>query len=304
MTKYLAVSARLACIMALAASKVAAGAGDLKHPDWHPDGRVLVSEGSCAGDVGLYLIDTGTGTVTLLFDSKYTDGYPRWFHDGRQIAFHQIDGRRHSRIYIADVSPAGEIGNVRAVTEGPFDIEPAPSPDGTRLAYSAEGSRGQDIALLNLANHDTKVWTTKLAENFPTWHPDGGSIFFHAEEDEQTHIYQRLLSTYQLSQLTRGGSPNLTAHVNADATRLVFASERTGDREIYLMDLQSGSQERLTNRAGSDGYPKFSPDASRIAYHSVIEGGTTVVRIQGLGDGKVREFSCDDWSARLSGTEN
>ena len=62
---------------ALLLSAVHADTGDLKHPDWHPDGRLLVSEGSCAENIGLYLIDTSTGDVRLLFDSEYVDGYPR-----------------------------------------------------------------------------------------------------------------------------------------------------------------------------------------------------------------------------------
>ena len=71
----------------LAASISTAETGNLKHPDWHPDGRHLVSEGSCTGNGGLSLVDTDSGTVKLLFDSDYTDGYPRWFSDGKRIAW-------------------------------------------------------------------------------------------------------------------------------------------------------------------------------------------------------------------------
>jgi TolB protein len=269
-----------------------AQSGDLKHPDWHPDGRMLVSEGSCDGDVGLYLIDTDSAEVTLLFDSKNTDGYPRWFADGKRVAFHQISKKRESQIYVGEISNDGLMSDVQAVTDGPFDIEPAPSPDGRQLLYSVRGRRGQDIALQNLAGKGRKVWETDLAENFPSWHPDGQSIFFHATEEEQTHIFQRLLSTYQLNQITRGGTPNLVAHVSPAGGRVVFSSERSGDREIYIRNLDSGNDIRLTRREGRDGYPKFSPDGDRIAYHSKIEGGETVVIVLDLESGQARQFGC------------
>ena len=74
----------------IGAATVNAQSSDLKHPDWHPDGRLLISEGSCRDGIGLYLIDTKTGDVSLLFDSEYSDGYPRWFSNGERITLHSI----------------------------------------------------------------------------------------------------------------------------------------------------------------------------------------------------------------------
>lgn len=278
----------------LTISTAIAESGNLKHPDWHPNGRHLISEGSCTGNVGLYLLDTQDNSVRLLLDGDYTEGYPRWFADGKRIAFHQFDGRRNSTIHLASVTLDGEISDISAVTEGPYDIEPAPSPDGEQLVYSAKGEYGQDIAWLEFARGRPKIWASKYAENFPSWHPDGVSIIFQATIDEKTHIYRRLLSTYEISKLTETGSPNTTGHVSADAKRLVFSSERDDDREIYIRNLGGGQDERLTHRPGRDGYPKFSPDGERIAYHSVIEGANTVVRILNLDSKEQTDFSCEN----------
>jgi Tol biopolymer transport system component len=271
---------------------------DLKHPDWHPNGQFLVSEGTCDGGDGLYIVDIVAGTTRLLYDSKNSDGYPRWFLDGKRIAFHQIGVRRESRIYVADVSESGEISGINAVTDGPFDVEPAPSPDGRQIAYSAIGENGQDIALMNLGNNRNKIWESGIPENFPSWHPNGESILFHATEDEQTQIFSRLLSTYQLSEVTNGGSPNLVGHMSPDANQLVFTSERDGDREIYLLNLDSGKGRRLTNRSGRDEYPKFSPDGNRIAYHSKLENEDTVIHIMDLASGDLTRVSCENMSAQ------
>ena len=263
---------------------------NLKHPDWHPDGRQLASEGSCHGNTGLYLIDTVTGELQLLFDSPHVDGYPRWFPDGRRVAFHQIDEDRESRILIADFSR--DDADPLPITGGPFDIEPAPSPDGSLLAYSTSGEGGQDIAILDIASDDVVVWKTATAENFPSWHPDGESLVFHARQAADSHIYLRSRDAAEPRIVDTGPGPNLVANLAADGSRLVFSSERDGDREIYLQRLDDGALERLTNRPGRDGYPKFSPDGTRIAYHAEIDGERTIVTVLDLRSGESKSFAC------------
>ena len=84
--------------------------------------------------------------------------------------------------------------------------------------------------------------------------------------------------------------------MSADAKRLVFSSERDGDTEIYIRILDSGREERITNRSGRDGYPKFSSYGKRIAYHSDFEGADTVIHTLDLDTGEVTRFSCNGLS--------
>ena len=290
----------ITCFGFLAASTAVAKSDDLKHPDWHPDGRYLVSEGSCTGSTDLYLIDTQSGSVTPLYSSEYIDGYPRWFANGKRIAFHQIDLRRKSRIYVATASLDSIVSDVRAVTDGPFDIEPAPSPDGTQLLFSRKDNGRPNISLQQLESGRTKVWETSYAENFPSWHPDGDSIIFHAKKSDGTQIYQRSLVTYKIMAITNTGSPNIVGNISWDGRRMTFSSERDGDREIYIRDLKSGAEERLTERPGRDGYPKFSPSGKQIAYHSELDDKSTVIRIMNIERGDQTEYSCSDVSEEPS----
>jgi Tol biopolymer transport system component len=59
-----------------------------------------------------------------------------------------------------------------------------------------------------------------------------------------------------------------------DGRRVVFASNRTGDFEIYVLTLgSSGVPVRLTSAPGRDAHPMFSPDGTRIAFQSPREPG-------------------------------
>ena len=55
--------------------------------------------------------------------------------------------------------------------------------------------------------------------------------------------------------------------------RIVFASDRDGDWEIYSMDVNGDNLVQLTNHPTADEYPACSPDGSRIAFRS--ERGVT-----------------------------
>jgi Tol biopolymer transport system component len=269
---------------------------ELKHPDWHPSGHLLISEGSCAGGIDLYLIDVAKGAVRRVWDGGMTEGYPRWFPNGDQITFHQIDETRQSRIFIASISSDGNISDAHPISNGPFDIEPSPSPFGTAVAFTQQGEKGQDIAVVDLTgSNGNQTWLTESAENFPSWHPINGSIIFHSRDASGTHMYLRDLESDELEVLTMSGGPDFVGHFDSRGDRLAYSSERDGDREVYLYDFNADTDMRLTNRPGRDGYPKISPDGQSIAYHAVMSENATVIRIMNIESGRIVEFSCDDF---------
>jgi len=57
-----------------------------------------------------------------------------------------------------------------------------------------------------------------------------------------------------------------------DARQIVFASNRTGDVEVYLMNADGSSPLQITRAKGYDGGPFFSPDGTRIVYRSDRRG--------------------------------
>jgi len=63
----------------------------------------------------------------------------------------------------------------------------------------------------------------------------------------------------------------------------VFDSERSSNREIYVMDVDGQNVERLTFDPEWDGYPKWSPDGSEIVFQSNRLGRYEVYMISADG---------------------
>jgi hypothetical protein len=159
---------------------------DLGHPSWSPDGSKIVfqmANGALATppDYDLYVIDVrGTGNaIDLTPHTPHTvETDPAWSPDGTEIAL----GRQTS---------AGDVGNsgchpctastidvvapdgsgLRALTRGPFDTEPAWSPDGSLIAFSGVG-KGPNPYLMTIQTATSPSTPTKVGEGTDvSWQP-------------------------------------------------------------------------------------------------------------------------------------
>jgi CubicO group peptidase (beta-lactamase class C family) len=57
-----------------------------------------------------------------------------------------------------------------------------------------------------------------------------------------------------------------------DGARILFASNRTGDDELFAMNADGSGVAQITRSPGVDGFPSWSPDGQRIAFVSIRSG--------------------------------
>jgi eukaryotic-like serine/threonine-protein kinase len=77
--------------------------------------------------------------------------------------------------------------------------------------------------------------------------------------------------------------------------RLAFASNRDGNREIYVVDLASGNVRRLTNNAAVDYLPDWSPDGSSIAFTSSRTGSYDLWTMNADGSNQQPAVTTSAW---------
>ncbi len=96
---------------------------------------------------------------------------------------------------------------------------------------------------------------------------DAPTIAFYSTIEGQSDIF--------VINADGSGESNLTSNPDGgdfgldwspDGSCIVFTSDRDGDREIYVMNADGSAQTRLTDRAGDDGFPRWSPDGTKILF--------------------------------------
>ena len=171
--------------------------------------------------------------------------------------------------------------NTRLTNTLKNETAPSLSKDGTRLAYTFDGSG------------ITKVWTAQAngsgaakatPESFgsdfsieasPSWAPSGDRLALVSTYDGTADVYDFSLSG-TVAMIVGGRS---TAEVepawSPDGQSVAFATNRDGNTELYLQRL-GGTPQRLTTRDGTDALPAWTADG-RIVYVAV-EGGVARLR--------------------------
>jgi len=77
--------------------------------------------------------------------------------------------------------------------------------------------------------------------------------------------------------------------------RLVFSSNRDGNPEIYLLDLEGGNPVRLTQNNANDWLPDWSPDGTSIVFTSHRTGSYDLWTMRANGSGQTSLVATGSW---------
>lgn len=96
-------------------------------------------------------------------------------------------------------------------------------------------------------------------------------LFISMLEGRYSHLFSVSLSSLSLTRLTADEWDDITPAVSPDGRKIAFASRRNGYWDIYLLDVELGSVDRLTDTPEYDGAPSWSPDGQWIVYETYFE---------------------------------
>jgi TolB protein len=159
------------------------------------------------------------------------------------------------------------------LTSDPWDdITPSLSPDGSQIAYASRRNGYWDLYLLNLANgKETRLTDTMDYEASPSWSPDGQWLVFETYTKDNLDLeLLRVADPQQHQQLTDDLSANHSPAWSPLGRQIAFVSNRTGEDEIWVADLNTVGIERFQNISQDDHaletHPAWSPDGKSIAW--------------------------------------
>ena len=197
------------------------------------------------------------GSVRPLGLSGWRPGGPSWGAGG--FAFVSWAGDVNLWRIAGGEAPA------RWVASTHWDLHPAISPDGTRIAFSSTRSGHYEIWMGgDQANGDARR-LTRFEGPFtgtPRWSPDGDRLVFDSRPEGHADLFEIDPATGAQRRLTDHPADDLWGTWGLSG-ELYFASNRTGEWQIWVRDA-GGAERQLTTAGGSA--PQVGPEG-RCLYH-------------------------------------
>jgi len=91
-----------------------------------------------------------------------------------------------------------------------------------------------------------------------------GKIAFSSRRDGNGEIY--LLTPEGETNITNNPAEDIEADLSPDGKKIVFASDREGTYDIWVVNVDGSGLIRLTEEPAGDFSPRWSPDGERIAF--------------------------------------
>jgi serine/threonine-protein kinase len=278
---------------------------------WSPDGTHLVFRRIEKIQWDIAVVDAATSSVARLTNDIVPDIDPTWAPDGRYIYFSSARGGGLNLWRLPVDSKGSRSGPAEQLTTGAGDdVQPAPSPDGRRLAFAIRGI-DSDIWRLpvsagtgRVSGEPQPVVVTTRVQSRGAWSPDGHSIAFNSDRRGEMNLWVRSLADGSERQLTSGPGGDYQPNWSPDGRTIVFFSARSGDPDIWAARVSDGALSRLTRDPGTDNNPFFSPDGRLIAFLSDRSGRSEVWLMNADGSNQRRIYDGAAGGHFLRWTEN
>ncbi len=282
--------------------QLSTGPGSDYSPAFSPDGLSIAFWRWTPGKVSFVLMPAIGGPERILSESpaRMNPGlvapapYFAWFPDGKSVVSLTPGG-----LAIASI----ETGERRPLTTTAGDVTPAVSPDGKMLAFARAVGRSGSVYILELTEdlrpkgEPRRLTPLTSPAGQPAWTADGRDVVF---------VSGGLLWTVPAS---GSSQPRRVALEDREITSPAIS--RNGERLVYRRSMSNiniwrspltgPESERIPQRliasTRSEGGPQYSPDGSRIAFHSSRSGRTGVWVSDADGSNALELFTPPDGSA-------
>lgn len=247
---------------------------------WSPDGGLIAYAGNRYGGFDVYTVSLADGDTHRLTDHTDYEVYPSWTPDGGKLLYVRLDPRWVDHDVI-EVDP--DDGNPRVVVrdENWFDYGmgskfgfPQSSPDGELILFPSYRSGWINYWVVPRSGGTPRQVAPAAADQTGgLWSPDGRHIAYVENHDGTHELRIASISNGDVRVLVRppdGMGVVSNPAWSPDGTRLSYTAETpTRPRDLYVVDVESGEQTRLTNSMeGKEGTEQRLIRPQKVRYTS------------------------------------
>ncbi len=229
-----------------------------------------------------YVVDLAQGVARLLRESASQASFSP---NGNRLAFRNLDPL-HLGLGLVDLRQAG----LNDLTDHLEDSAPVWSPDGSQIVFASNKHGDRKWRIYAISSSQVRGEGEEWAfGQMPDWSRDGSRIAYHGcdERGDNCGIWVIKPGGFSPARLTTNASDTAPAW-SPDGSQVAFISSRAGNWELYLTDVASGQETRLTDNPAADVAPTWSPDGRQLAFLSHRDGGWAVYILE-VRSGRVQK---------------
>jgi TolB protein len=223
----------------------------------------------------------------LTFGGDNAEAY--WSYDSKYLIFQRTnpkEGLACDQIFIGKVPNAGEPFTYRMVSSGKGRTTCAFFlPDGKHFIYAS---------------------THLGADTCPPL-PDRskmGNRYIWPLYDSYDIFMAEVATGKIVKRLTTAKGYDAEGTLSPDGKKMIYCSDKSGDLELYIMELATGKEKQVTHLTGYDGGAWFSPDGKKIVWRSSRPRTETEIKDYKdlLRQGFVAPTNMEVWTADADGS--
>jgi len=281
--------------------------------DWSPDGKSIAFIRNRAGTdrfSTLCIASLAGGEVRELAASTVEDyATPRWSPDGQWIAVTRfphdtsagtillVDPSSSERRVLGRREPHGLLSGVAWVNGG--DAVVYVELDAITGVSLRRGAGAAAVVLQDVSGGEARVLLRNAHGACDTIDVAGPGRLVFTEDVTRQNLQEVSLQGEEAGRahwLTRGMSMDRQPSWTPDGRSIVFATDRSGNVDLWQLILPAGSLRRITDDEGVDWDPQAGPDGSRVFWSS-NRGGHFEIWSASMDGAGARQVTRDGFDA-------
>jgi Tol biopolymer transport system component len=225
-----------------------------------PDGERIMFTSLRTGNYQIYEVPAAGGPARRIRTNKATEYQADVSPDGKTLAFlSNLDGPE--RLQLMDLASGGVRELVRH-GDDPIFGNPHWSPDGRFITYSSNYRLGHQIYVVEVATgSERRISPVTSGGCEPRFSRDGLKVVYVSRRHlgGESRLVEHELATGQERALVSWPALNYDPVYSPDGSELAFASNITGEYQVYRQRLADGRAWRVTFGPGPARYPDYRP---------------------------------------------
>jgi len=225
-------------------------------PAWTPDGAAVLYTSYRYDNPDLFEISSGGSKARRISAQQGLNTGGKASPDGKKIAL-TLSKDGNSEIYLLDRN--GTILS-RLTNSWGIDTSPEWSPDGGRIAFVSSRAGNPHIYIMNSDGSGQERLTFQGTYNqTPSFSPRASHIAFTArDERNRFDIFLYDLEKKEITRITQDQGNNEDPSFSPNGRLIVFVSDRSGSRQLWMTNLD-GTKQRMITNGGEWSSPSWGP---------------------------------------------